>query len=74
MIKKELASPQHLRLGTPKEACAYGRFSNTTLYDLINAEKIDAYKRGRYTLVDLNSIDRLNATLPKIKPKAKAVR
>jgi hypothetical protein len=74
MIKKELASPRQLRLGTPKEACSYGKFCHTKLYDYINEGKVDAYKRGKSTLVDLDSIDRMNATLPKIEPKAKAAR
>jgi hypothetical protein len=59
------------RLGTPREACTYGRFSHTTLYDFINEGKVDAYKRGKSTLVDLDSIDRMHAALPKIRPKTK---
>jgi hypothetical protein len=59
-----------LRLGTPREACLYGHFGHTKLYDYINAGQVDAYKRGRRTMIDLNSIDRLHAAMPKIAPRA----
>jgi hypothetical protein len=58
-----------MRLATVREACQYGRFSHTKCYDYINEGKIDAYKRDRQTLVDLDSIDRFNATLERIRPK-----
>ena len=54
-----------------KEACQYGRFGLTKCYDLINAGKIDAYKDDGRTLVDLDSIDRYNKTLPKYVPGSK---
>jgi excisionase family DNA binding protein len=47
------------------EACEYGRFGLTKCYKLINKEKIDAVKDGKTTLVDLDSIDRYQQTLPK---------
>jgi hypothetical protein len=62
------------RLGTPREACSYGRFSHTKLYDYINEGKVDAYKRGKRTLTDLDSIDRMHAAMPKIKPQLKSAR
>ncbi|MGY3344851.1 MULTISPECIES: helix-turn-helix domain-containing protein [unclassified Bradyrhizobium] len=61
-----------LRLATPREACAYGHFSHTKLYDYINEGKVDAYKRDRSTMIDLDSIDRMHAALPKIEPKRAA--
>ena len=57
------------RLGTVREATAYGRFSHTKLYDYINEGRIDAYKRGNRTLIDLDSVDRMHAALPKIEPQ-----
>ena len=65
---KELPAPK-LRLGTVREACAYGRFSHTKCYDYINEGKIDAYKRDKRTMVDLDSIDRMHAAMPKIEPR-----
>jgi hypothetical protein len=59
------------RLGTVREACAYGRFSHTKCYDYIGAGQIDAYKRGNRTLIDLDSIDAMHAAMPKIAPKEK---
>jgi hypothetical protein len=58
-----------LRLGTVREACAYGRFSHTKCYDYINEGRIDAYKRDRRTMVDLDSIDRMHNAMPKIEPR-----
>jgi hypothetical protein len=58
-----------LRLGTVREACTYGRFSHTKCYDYINEGKIDAYKRDKRTMVDLDSIDRMHAAMPKIEPR-----
>ena len=55
-----------LRRVTVKEACAYARVGRTKLYRLIAKGKVDAYKDGVFTLVDLNSIDRYHSTLPKI--------
>jgi hypothetical protein len=87
MIKKKLPSSEKplppredgtmrpkFRLGTPREACSYGRFSHTKLYDYINEGLIDAYKRDKRTLIDLDSIDRMHAALPKIQPKVKVAR
>lgn len=58
------------RLATVREACAYGRFSHTTCYSYINQGLIIAVKRGNWTLIDLDSIDAMNAALPRLKPKA----
>jgi hypothetical protein len=61
------APPQ--RLGTVREACAYGRFSHTKIYDYINAGRIIAYKRDTRTMIDLDSIDAMNAAMPKVVPR-----
>jgi hypothetical protein len=64
------APPQ--RLGTVREACAYGRFSHTKCYDYINAGRIDAFKRDNRTFIDLDSIDAMHAAvLTKVVPKEK---
>jgi Helix-turn-helix domain len=49
------------RLATVKEACAYAKMGMTRLYARISAGEIIAYKRNRRTLIDLDSIDALNA-------------
>jgi hypothetical protein len=64
------ATKPPLRLGTTREACLYGRFGHTLLYALINAGRIDAYKRGTRTMIDLDSIDRMHAAMPKIAPRS----
>jgi len=62
------APPQ--RLGTVREACAYGRFSHTKCYDYIGMGRIVAYKRDGRTFIDLDSIDAMHAkVLTKIEPK-----
>ena len=58
-----------MRLATTREACAYGRFGHTMLYQLINSGRIDGYKRDGRTLIDLDSIDRMHAAMPKIEPR-----
>lgn len=59
------------RLAKIREACEYARIGKSKLYTLINAGKIDAIKEGRSTLIDLNSIDRYYADLPKMVPRRK---
>jgi excisionase family DNA binding protein len=59
-----------VRLATVREACAYGRFGHTKCYDYINEGKITAYKRGRRTMIDLDSVDAFNASLKRIEPRA----
>lgn len=54
-----------LRRVKTKEACAYARMSDRRLRYLISIGKIDAYKDGRSTLVDLNSIDTYQKGLPR---------
>jgi hypothetical protein len=44
----------------------YGKFGLTKLYHLISDGKIDAYKDGHTTLVDLNSIDAYQRSLPRL--------
>ena len=50
------------QLATVKEACAYAKMGQTQLYEHINAGHIIAYKRRRRTLIDLDSIDTMNAS------------
>ena len=73
--RQDGTSEPPLRLATVREACTYGRFSHTKAYDYINAGLIDAYRRGPRTLIDLDSIDRMHATvLTKIEPKGEAAK
>lgn len=61
-----------LRRVPVKEAMRYARMGHSKLYELIAEGKIDAYRdRGR-TLIDLNTVDRYQASLEKIKPKRRA--
>jgi excisionase family DNA binding protein len=59
-----------MRLATVREACVYGRFGHTKCYDYINQGEIIAYKRGRRTMIDLDSVDAFHASLQRIEPKA----
>ena len=59
------APENRLRRVTIKEACAYARMGKSRLFQLIADGKIDSYKDGRSTLVDLNSVDRYHAKLPR---------
>jgi hypothetical protein len=61
-----------MRLATVREACLYGRFGHTKCYDYINRGKITAYKRGRRTMIDLDSIDAFHASLERIDPRLAA--
>lgn len=67
--KQDGDAEQPMRLATVREACQYGHFSHTKCYDYINDGRIDAYKRDSRTMIDLNSIDKMNAAMPKIAPK-----
>jgi hypothetical protein len=67
--RKDGTTAPAVRLATVREACTYGRFGHTKCYDFINQGKIVAYKRGRRTMVDLDSIDAFNASLQRIPPK-----
>jgi excisionase family DNA binding protein len=53
---------------TMKEALEKGRFKRTKAYELINSKKIIAYKDGHTTLIDADSLDAYQASLPKIEP------
>lgn len=68
--RKDGTSAPPKRLATVREACAYGRFGHTKCYDLINGGEITAYKRGRQTMIDLDSVDAMHASLERIEPKA----
>jgi hypothetical protein len=54
------------RLVPVKDALRYGKFGLTKLYHLISDGKVDAYKDGHTTLVDLNSIDAYQRSLPRL--------
>ena len=58
--------PGERRLAEFKAACAYGKFGVTRAYELIAAGKITAFKDGRKTLVDLNTIDAYHRALPRL--------
>lgn len=60
------------RLAEVKTACAYGRFGITRCYELIAAGRIDAFKDGRKTLIDLSSIDAHHRSLPRLINGARA--
>jgi excisionase family DNA binding protein len=63
-------SPPLRRLAYVKEACVYGKISETELYELLNDGTIKAYKRRTTTLVNLNTIDAFNESLPPYVPRA----
>jgi len=52
------------RLVEVKVACRYGRMSPATLYRLMKQKRILGYKDGRYTKIDLNSMDAYHNSLP----------
>jgi hypothetical protein len=51
-----------------KAALEKGHFKRTKAYKLINEGKIIAYKDGHTTLVDADSLDAYQASLPRIGP------
>jgi hypothetical protein len=50
-----------VRLATVKEAMLYAKMGKTKLYAKLGAGAITAYTREGQTLVDLDSIDAMNA-------------
>ncbi len=60
------------RLASIKEACEYGKFGHSKLYNLINEARVKAYKFGPRTLVDLDSIDAMFNELPPVVPNPNA--
>jgi excisionase family DNA binding protein len=75
MIDAKTMRPQELSLVRPrfarmKVACQYSGYGQSKMYELIRSGKIAAVKDGRTTLVDLDSVDRYHASLPKIGPRA----
>jgi excisionase family DNA binding protein len=56
----EQPRPDAKRLATVKEACVYAKMGVTKLYQKLNDGAIVAYRRGRQTLVDLDSVDAMN--------------
>jgi hypothetical protein len=61
-----------LRLASVTETCGYARLGRTKLYDYLNRGVIVGYKRGGRTLIDLDSVDAMHASLVPIEPKAAA--
>jgi excisionase family DNA binding protein len=61
--------PGTARLVGVKEAMRYGRWSRKKIYRLIADETIAAYKDGRTTLVDLDTVDDYQKTLPRFAPR-----
>jgi excisionase family DNA binding protein len=61
--------PGRRRLINLKTACAYGGFGRTKAYELINAGVIEAYKMGHQTMVDLATLERYHASLPRMIPR-----
>jgi hypothetical protein len=59
------------RLVTFKEAMRYGRWGKDKLYELIKTEKVLAFKDGHAVLVDLNSIDAYQRSLPRVIPRTR---
>ncbi|MGJ5028011.1 helix-turn-helix domain-containing protein [Bradyrhizobium sp. HKCCYLS2038] len=45
-----------MRLGTVREACKEGAMSAPTLYRMMRAGQVKAYRRGTRTLIDLDSL------------------
>jgi excisionase family DNA binding protein len=56
-------NPRFLKLS---EACRYGGFGRTKAYELINSRTIKGVKMGRHTMVEIASIDRFHASLPRL--------
>jgi excisionase family DNA binding protein len=66
--------PGTVRLLTFKEALRYGRWGKDKLYELIAAGKVIAYKDGHAVLVDANTIDDYQRTLPRLTVRARVKR
>jgi excisionase family DNA binding protein len=58
------------RLVEFKDGCRYGKFGKTKAYELIAQERIRAYKMGRKTMIDLDSVDEYHASLPRVESRA----
>lgn len=65
-IVETVAPASGRRLVSIREACIYGKFSRAKCYELINAKRIKAYKFDTRTLVDLDTLDALFASLPEM--------
>jgi excisionase family DNA binding protein len=58
------------RLVEFKGGCRYGKFGKTKAYELIASGKIRAYKMGGKTMIDLDSVDEFQASLPRVEARA----
>jgi hypothetical protein len=56
------------RLVPFRDGCKYGGFGKSKGYELMHTGKIKGSKMGKRTMLDLESIDRYHASLPKITP------
>jgi hypothetical protein len=75
--------PGEPRMAEFKAACAYAKVGATKMYGLIKDGKVEAYKDGAKTLIDLNTVDRHHRSLPRLimrgaadrsKPRTRAAR
>ncbi|MCP3440656.1 hypothetical protein [Bradyrhizobium sp. CCGUVB14] len=58
------------RLVEFKDGCRYGKFGRTKAYELIGDARIRAYKMGGKTMIDLDSVDKYHASLPRVETRA----
>ena len=65
---KEVEAKPRRRLISFAEGCEALRVGKTKAYELINAGKIVAYKQGHQTLIDADSIESYQGSLPRIEP------
>ena len=69
MMADDDAAPKKRNLISMKQALAKGGFKRSTAYRLINDGTLLAYKMGRCTVIDADSIDAYHASLARIEPK-----
>src|SRR5260370_34668110 len=54
------------RLVEVQDGCRYGKFGKNKAYELINHERIKAYKMGGKTMIDLDNVDEYHASVPRV--------
>ena len=64
---QEMPAPRR-RLTTFKDGLKHLCVGRSKAYELINSGKIIAHKQGHQTMIDVDSIDAFQATLPRIEP------
>ena len=65
-VRTALEKPGERRLVSVKEALRILKCGETKFYELVTAGKIIAYKDGRNTLVDYDSIIAYQSSLPRL--------